>query len=855
MIFKNVFGLSKMVQLSIVSAALVAGLLVTLLSAFLTRDTVRNAAQSKLTAVVEARHEALTQWFGNIEADLTSLAADPATLNALMAFKAGWNSLEANPQQYLQDAYIRNNPHPTGGKHTLITANDGSDYSRVHAAYHPFFKTYLERKGYYDIFLFDTQGNLVYTVFKELDFATNMLNGEWAKTDLAEAFRASRTAADAGNANKISFFDFKPYAPSYGAAASFISHPLVDKNGAAQGVLVFQMPIDTLNRVMQSKAGLGETGESFFVGQDRLMRNDTVRSEGKTLLTQSVASSYIRDALLGERGITKGESYRGHETLAAYMPLEYRGTAWALVVEQALEEIYAPATSAVKKLGLQVLLIVTVLAAFGFFLGRRLVAPIGHITEKMMAVANEDLTVDIPHTQRSDEVGDMARTLEVFRDSAKAANAMRAQQERQREEHAQEEAARRSADAQAQRERSEAERQQLADNEENVRSAVCELADQIELELNAAIRHMVEQTNTLSSAAQQVSSNAANVTDDASKATTNANEALGSAQTVASAAEELFASIKEISRQVGHSATLTKETVQSAGETRKTIADLENAAAGIHEVVSLISDIAAQTNLLALNATIEAARAGDAGKGFAVVAGEVKSLASQTAKSTQEISERISTIQKVVGQAVSAIDGIHAQIGEVEAVSVDIAGAIEQQSGATEEIARSVGGASEAVSAVVERISTVSKEARESAVGAKSVEEASATLYNATTQMRQKLIALVRTATPAADRRNEERTSTRVDCTVTEIPLSHAGLASYQGMITDASDKGCCVVLSDRTQQLTSDVQLDISAINMRINGRAVGQDAGVVRIAFETETPGFAGKISAASGLSANAA
>lgn len=850
--FKNKLGLSAMVQMSIVTAAIITGIFATIIAGYLTRENAISASDNKLIAISQARHEALTQWFGGIEADLVSLANDPSTSNALGEFNDGWIALEGDKLSYLQDAYINNNPEPTGSKHDLMFANDGSAYSDVHEAYHPFFKTYLETKGYYDIFLFNLQGDLVYTVFKELDYATNMNTGEWSDTDLANAFRAGIDQGKANAADPITFFDFKPYAPSYGAAASFISHPLYEVDGSLQGVLVFQMPIDTLNAVMQSASGMGETGESFFVGSDRLMRSDARLGETKTLLKQKVEADYITQALEGQSGVAQAQNYRGEETRAAYLPMDYRNNRWALVAEQGVEEIFAPVNKTVRNLTIQVLIVSGLLTIAGLFIGRRLVKPITHVTEKMVAVADDNLNIDVPHTGRGDEIGDMARALEILRDRSKQAEELRKQRAKDQEEQAALEEQRRQADAKAELDRIEAQRVQAEENDLEVRNAVRDLADRVEVELNTNIRSMVTQTNALSDSANQMTGNAQSVTQNADEASRNANEALGSAQTVASAAEELFASIKEISRQVSHSTSLTKQTVTTASETRNTVADLEKAATDIQQVVSLISDIAEQTNLLALNATIESARAGEAGKGFAVVAGEVKNLANQTAKSTQDISDRVANMQTVVTQAVSAIDAINTQISEVETVSVDIAGAVEQQSGATEEIARSVNGASTAVSAVVERISGVNEEASSSAGLAKTVEEASKTLFEATNEMRTKLISMIRTATPAADRRNEDRAGTRQPCTLMQTTTGGA----FDAILTDISAGGCCAVLNDASTNISGkNIVLRLTRFNEDAPGTIVSQSDGIIRIKFDEPQAALAARVAEATDAAAKAA
>ena len=229
------------------------------------------AAENKLTALRESRKVAMESYLDTIEQDLSALAKNDYVKQALIDFKGGWDGLQVNQTSVLQELYINSNPHPTGSKDELDYASDGSLYSQYHKKYHPWFRHFLRLRDYYDIFLFDTSGNLVYTVFKELDYATNLNSGKYKDTDLGNAFRA---AMQNSSVDKQSFFDFKPYAPSHGAAASFISQAIME-DGKVSGVLVFQMPIARINGVMQVAAGMGESGETYLVGADYLMRSDS----------------------------------------------------------------------------------------------------------------------------------------------------------------------------------------------------------------------------------------------------------------------------------------------------------------------------------------------------------------------------------------------------------------------------------------------------------------------------------------------------------------------------------------------------------------------------------------------------
>jgi methyl-accepting chemotaxis protein len=298
-------------------------------------------------------------------------------------------------------------------------------------------------------------------------------------------------------------------------------------------------------------------------------------------------------------------------------------------------------------------------AGFGFVLvAGRVIRPLNRIQTAMMRVANGDLAVEVPHTDREDEIGALAHALTTFKQNAGEKARIEAEQQG------------RAAQAAGRQKTVEA---HIAAFESHVGEAL--------QALSAASDDMRKTSETLSGSAEQTNRQA----KDAAGASSNASI---NVQTVASASQELTASIAEISRQAAHAAGIAGRAVAEAQETDATVQGLAEAAQRIGKIVSLINEIAEQTNLLALNATIEAARAGAAGKGFAVVAAEVKSLATQTGKATGEISSQISAIQEVADKAAQAMRRIGGTIGEVNSVATSIASAVEEQGAATQEITR-----------------------------------------------------------------------------------------------------------------------------------------------------------------------
>ncbi|MHC4212705.1 MAG: PAS domain S-box protein [Planctomycetota bacterium] len=346
----------------------------------------------------------------------------------------------------LQDYYIASSSSPTGMKHLLDNAGDGSSYSKIHEKVHPIIRDYLEKFGYYDIFIIDPEtGHIVYSVFKEVDYATSLNSGPYKNTNLSKAYQS---AVQSDNPSFTKLVDFRPYAPSYGAPASFIASPIFDDEELV-GVLAFQMPVGRINDIMTSNnawsaVGLGESGETYIVGDDYTLRNQSrfliedrdsylqmiteiglpekqiekIRAFNTSIGLQTVKTPGTEAALKDETGTQIFPDYRGVSVLSAYRPLNITDVHWALMSEIDESEAFAPVVRLRNIIVITSFIIVIVFALLSNLVSRTLTSPLRILQSKAQKLADGQLQVDID-TSSKDEIGELSRSFDSMRQSIK----------------------------------------------------------------------------------------------------------------------------------------------------------------------------------------------------------------------------------------------------------------------------------------------------------------------------------------------------------------------------------------------------------------------------------------------------
>ena len=642
------------------------------------RAGLQQAAESELTVVASARASQLVELMNAAQDEIGNLSSSAAVSNSVEQLVAVQDTIK--PELDAIRTYYQN-PETADERAALTGQDNKTIYSWRHRETHSVFYSIWKTGGYGDIYLFDGDGQVLYSVTKGPEFLETAAEGGTLEgTELAAIFAEAKDL-EAGQTILSSFSEY----PLAGNDPSlFISAPVyVNMYGDVSfaGVISIRLNAAYLDGVVSDREGMGQTGQSFVVdGSGQILSNQPLADEPTALKAQHDLSVF--------KGLEAGGAVSalysddtGAARLEIAKKLEIEGLDWTVVVAKSEAETFASVTTmrnAMINSTLFATLVVTVIVLlFSRFV---IIRPITGLADALRAIAGGNLTAEIAATGRRDEIGDIGRAVLDIQNNAAEEHAKRSAQE---------------ADA-------------ARDQEAQRKTLMSELADDFQTSVGDVVASVTSAATDLRDSAAQMQE----MTDRSGQTSAEAAEvsasALSEVESIAAASDQLSSSIQEISSLIERSNAVAAQATDRANTTNDTVRSLAEAANRIGEVITLISDIADQTNLLALNATIEAARAGEAGKGFAVVASEVKELASQTGKATGEIQQQIDAIRLATDNAVSAIGDIQTTIGEITSSVGEVAAAVTEQSYATKGIAENTQRAAGGTSKVTEDIRNVS---------------------------------------------------------------------------------------------------------------------------------------------------
>ena len=687
------FNFSKLplkAKLPLIMVALTGTFLVTV--AFLVYTMAERSIRKNVYAAHEieakAGAQALDFLISSAQSNLASQAAQPTVFRAISNFSRVIGMIEEDdPIAYLKRTFAQENPNPADQRDLLTDPGDETYYTQSHVSYHPTFQRAVELNGYEDLYLFDAEGLLIYSVKKLDDFASSFATGELAETSLGKLLAEAMTA----EAGQVVLSDFSLYGPAGDAPSAFFATPVFNKRNQVVGVIAARLGSTGVLQALTKNLEDSGYQNIYLVSEDGLARSPS--SSGDHFKVLDMLPELPQTLAARNREPVHFDNVpalAGGEATALVMPLDLPGFSWSLV----LETNYEAAFAGVKQIRLTALALiggaVVIAILVSLFAARRVTTPIQALRAATNALAENDYEVDITGKSRGDELGDLARSLDSFRDKLKQADEAAAREVQAARQTAAVVEEMSGALAQLQSGNLACDIEQpFAEHYETLREnfnrSLTNLRESMS-EVVGASEHVGRFSDEQSAAADEMAHRTESQANTLEQTAGALRDLTTGIRATADSASRMDKAMSDTRNQAENSTEVVESAVGAMDQIQETSKE-------ISKIINLIDDIAFQTNLLALNAGVEAARAGSAGAGFAVVASEVRALAQRTSTAAGQIQELTNASEthvangvSMVGQAGAALSSIINQVSEVSNLVSEIAEGVQKQSGGLENI-------------------------------------------------------------------------------------------------------------------------------------------------------------------------
>lgn len=698
--------------------------------------------ESAIVTTVKVNHANVKRLEDMVTGDLQLLSTLMENNGAITGLSKAVSALRSSEEgEPVRKRYIFENPFPVGKKMSLDKSQDNTTYSKLHATHHPVLREFLTSRGYYDIFLIDAKGEVIYTVAKEDDFATNVQDGKYSDSGLGRAFRSAMESSKP----TIQFENFSPYLPSANRPESFVAIRLETKNVFTDakevvGAIAIQISpaLFGLTGGSDEKHGLEEV---YLTDLNGLVNTDIVATKELDILQRRIELGAGFE-LIGEDPLTTYQNgILDERAVVAARTVEFLGHQWLLIAERNEEAALSEIRNMEITMGITGIVILLVAALVGVVLGKSMTRPILRLKERMLLLAEGEYDQDIPGVKLNGEVGAMARSVQTFREAALDRKEARIHQEEagellkvERQKMLEQLNGEIGGVVQAALEGNFSQRvvHKFDDDVLNtlagslndlmvvvengiskVNSAVTAMSDgelakrmegkfvgefaNLQKNVNSATEKLQVVVGQVQAATGDLNTTADQISQGSSDLAARTENQAESLQRTSATMEEMSANISANSENAVRASDLAKTAHQRAttgmdvaNAAINSMNEIEASSVRIAETIAVIDTIASQTNLLALNAAVEAARAGDAGKGFSVVAEEVRELAHKTSEAARDITTLISASSEQVGKGVEQVKGAGNALEEIMIAISNASETMAEISSATKEQAEGI---------------------------------------------------------------------------------------------------------------------------------------------------------------------